>query len=127
DFPIKPIDYIYNYFSNNSHIYMNYFSIPRVDGRWGADGGLGRYLLNRKQLPPTIKTLFGGSQWWSLPHHAILLIINYITKNPEYLQFYKDTYIPDESFFQTILLNHKQHLSKITNNNLRLIDWDSGP
>ncbi len=41
------------------------------------------------------------------------------------MRFFSKTYITDEVFFQTLLLNSK-YKDEITNNNLHLIDW-SGP
>lgn len=37
-------------------------------------------------------------------------------------EFYKNSFIADESFFQTVLMNHFDH-SHVVNDDLRMIDW----
>ncbi|GEM66221.1 hypothetical protein SF1_42030 [Sphingobacterium faecium NBRC 15299] len=130
DFPIKSIREIANFFKNNDRIYIDYFMLPRKDGQWFPNGGMDRYINNnpnKHYIPNNIKSLYGGSQWWSITRESVLYIFNYLDSNPSYLTFYKDTFIPDESFFQTILLNSEKLNKKIVNNNLRYIDWESGP
>lgn len=130
DFPIKPIHEITEFFKKNNKIYLDHFTIPRTDNNWGKDGGLGRYLTNnsnKNHLPLNIKVLYGGSQWWSLTNESVQYIFKYLADNPNYIKFYSTTSIPDESFFQTILLNSDRYKTKIVNNNLRYIDWTRGP
>lgn len=130
DFPIKSIRQIRDFFKNNDKLYIDYCRLPRTDGKWFPNGGLDRYIYNnphKQHIPNNIKSLYGGSQWWSITRESVLYIFNYLDSNPSYLTFYKDTFIPDESFFQTILLNSEKLNKKIVNNNLRYIDWESGP
>lgn len=84
-------------------------------------------LPNKHQIPNNIKFLYGGSQWWSITREAVAYIFNYLEANPSYITFYYNTFVPDESFFQTILLNSDFFRKKIINNNLRYIDWVNGP
>ncbi|WP_343318186.1 beta-1,6-N-acetylglucosaminyltransferase [Sphingobacterium multivorum] len=130
DYPIKSNEQIQDFFKDNNKIYIDYFSLPRSDGHWPPDGGLSRYLANnnnKAHLPKDIKTLYGGSQWWSLPNESVGYVLNYVKDNPSIKKFYHGTLIPDESFMQTILLNSIKLRKKIVNNNLRYIDWLSGP
>ncbi|WP_312364624.1 beta-1,6-N-acetylglucosaminyltransferase [Sphingobacterium sp.] len=129
DYPIKSNTQIQEFFKNNDKIYIDYFPIPRNDGHWPPDGGLSRYLTsnNKEHLPKNIKILYGGSQWWSLTKESVGYVLNYLKNNPSIMKFYHDTFIPDESFIQTILLNCVELKSKIVNNNIRYIDWKTGP
>ncbi len=44
-----------------------------------------------------------GSQWWVLTSESALYIIEFIQNNPEYLEYFQHSKIPDESFFQTLV------------------------
>lgn len=130
DFPIVPLKEISAFFKNNNKIYIDYFTLPRKDGRWSSNGGMDRYLRynpNRHQKPKVIQSLYGGSQWWSITNESALYILDYLKSNTSYITFYYNTLIPDESFFQTILLNNEKLSKKVINNNLRYTDWESGP
>lgn len=63
---------------------------------------------------------FKGSQWWCLTNEAIVYILNYIENNKKCLKYFKHTLVPDEMFFQVILLNSPLKNSVI-NDNLRYI------
>ena len=72
-----------------------------------------------------VERFFADSQWFSLSHHAADFIVKYVKNNQTYVNFFKKTYIPDEIFFQTILLNSKDHsiISNLVNSSLHYIDW----
>ncbi|MGA6119156.1 beta-1,6-N-acetylglucosaminyltransferase [Sphingobacterium anhuiense] len=130
DFPIKPIREINSFFKKNNRIYLDYFKLPRTDGHWSPHGGLGRYIHNnpnKHAIPHNISCLYGGSQWWSITREATKYIFNFLESNPSYFTFYYKTFVPDESFFHTILVNSDHLKKRIINNNLRYIDWISGP
>jgi hypothetical protein len=66
---------------------------------------------------------FGGSQWWTLSREAIIYIAHFVERTPEFLSFSKHSFIPDESFIQTIVSN--SHLaSRVTGDDLKLTVWD---
>lgn len=67
--------------------------------------------------------LYGGGQWWCLRKSHAEYIHNFLESNREYYSFYKNTHIPDESFFQTILLN-SAHKNEIINDDLRLLYFE---
>lgn len=126
--------------------FMEYFSIP--DGRW-ADNGLERFDyawcidemgleqaekrvkqqvdcgLKREKLPE-IACFYGGSQWWSLTHECVAYLAQRAQPGDPSYEFFRKVKIPDESFFQTLLLN-SEWAPTIVNDNLRYIDWTSGP
>lgn len=47
---------------------------------------------------------FGGSQWWVLPTSTIQKIFDFHNNNPGFYSFHKYTLIPDELFFQSIII-----------------------
>jgi len=69
---------------------------------------------------------YGGSNYMDLTDHCVKEVIQYLNDNPQYLRRFKYTLIPEEIFFQTIILNLKLE-TVIINKNFRFIDWDTGP
>ena len=53
------------------------------------------------------------------------LASDYLDKNTNVARFFKLTWAPDEMIFQTVLYN-SDFRNKISNNNLRYIDWTEG-
>jgi len=44
-----------------------------------------------------------GSQWWCLTWQTCQAILDYVIRNPGVIQYFRMTWIPDESFFQTLV------------------------
>jgi hypothetical protein len=47
--------------------------------------------------------LYHGSAWWALSDACIGYIIDYIADHPEYIDFHRHTFCPDEIFFHSIV------------------------
>lgn len=82
--------------------------------------------LKPLKLPRTIsdnKTLYFGSNWVKLSYKATSFINHYCSSNT--MTFFKQSFIPDEIFYQTILLNAAEtERGKIINENLTFTHWD---
>jgi hypothetical protein len=65
---------------------------------------------------------FGGSGYWSLTRECVEYIHNFIKQNRAFVNFFKYVYIPDEMFFQTIILN-SPFKDSVFDDDLRCIDW----
>lgn len=147
DFPIKPAEHIYDHLSSNyGSEYVEYFSLP--SNEWAMNGGIDRIayywfvdklgfdesrdLFSLQKNASKIRhyfqnfTPYGGSQWWTLTCECADYILRFINRNPIYREYYELTYIPDEMFFHTIILN-SPFKEKVQNDNLRYIDWKTGP
>jgi hypothetical protein len=146
DYPIKSQEYIEKFFKNKNKSYMEYFSLPTKKWKNGMDRiellhfqfGPRRVIVPR-EISKLIRSNFhklnvynqknfkfyGGSGYFSLSEKHTKFIYDFLNKNRDYEKFFKTTFISDEIFFQTILLNSKYN-KEIINNNLRLIDWN-GP
>ncbi|WP_180053469.1 beta-1,6-N-acetylglucosaminyltransferase [Acinetobacter sp. YH12236] len=82
-----------------------------------------------------LPTLYKGSTWFTLTHEAVDYILDYVEKNPKYLNSFKYSLCGDEVFFQTIIFNSlfRYKVYNIENNipdcerGMRYIDWVSGP
>ena len=46
--------------------------------------------------------------------------------NPQVVRFFRHVFVPDEIFFQTILMNSPLH-DEIENDNLRYVEWSREP
>ncbi len=82
-------------------------------------------ILPEKRKIPTQFTSYGGKTWWSLTKPCADFIINFSKKNIKFNRYCKHTLLPDEMYFQTILLN-SPFKDKIENDYLREIEWEGG-
>ncbi len=44
-----------------------------------------------------------GSQWWCLRRRTVEWVLDFIKNRPDVMRFFRTTWIPDETFFQTIV------------------------
>ncbi len=58
----------------------------------------------RRALPKGLKMKI-GSQWWVLRRSTIDRILAFIAKRRDVVRFFKTTWIPDETFFQTLTMH----------------------
>ncbi len=61
-----------------------------------------RKLKIRRRMPLGLKPHM-GSQWWTLRWSTCQKVLGYTKAHPEVPRFFKSTWIPDESYFQTII------------------------
>ena len=83
---------IYRHFFNerkHKYLFYNSFNLQR------------RFGLTRK-VPQDIQVMI-GSQWWCLRRQTIEWLLNFTRKRPDVMRFFSTTWIPDETFFQTIV------------------------
>jgi hypothetical protein len=150
DLPIKPNWEIIEFFHNNKDkIYM--YSNPLPIASWGFNHGfdrLDRYwymkiksrqlakilgrsgLLLQKFLGIKVKrfplTYYAGSQWINLTHSSLEVVIEFLDNNPAYMKKLKYSRATDEIWVQSIIMNTELK-DKVVNNDLRYIDWETGP
>jgi hypothetical protein len=65
-----------------------------------------------------------GWQWWALTRAACEHIERFCSANPRIVSFFRNTHIPDEMFFQTIIGN-SPYCAKVRRN-LTFGDWTAG-
>ena len=78
--------------------------------------------MRRKQ--PENADFYLGSQWSCLPNELEQWMEDYLQIHPEFIEFYRHTNCPDESFFQTILMNSPYKSKRLLY--LHYIDWNFG-
>ena len=67
---------------------------------------------------------YKGSSWWAITQEAVDYILKFMHENPHIVNFFKNTFCPDEMFFQ-IILGNSIFKSRITGN-LTYTDWSAG-
>ena len=55
-----------------------------------------------RSIPPDLQIMI-GSQWWCLRRRTIEWILDFCRDRPEVVRFFRTTWIPDETFFQTLV------------------------
>jgi Core-2/I-Branching enzyme len=79
-------------------------NIPRYLGRFITSVRRQQARLGGRTLPVGMRPYKGG-QWWCLTHDCARYVLDYAKANPRFVQFFRSTLIPDESFFHTIIAN----------------------
>ncbi|MFC0262558.1 beta-1,6-N-acetylglucosaminyltransferase [Fontibacter flavus] len=150
DFPIKRSEEILKFFHlNQGKEFIEYFPVPTE--RWD-NGGLDRYqfyhlydLFNVKSrfgkfmIRLTLKfqkifgikrgtvnnlpSIYGGSCWFSITGNCMKYCLDFLSKNPKILDNHEYVFGPEESFFQTIIMN-SPYKESVVNDNLFYIDWE---
>lgn len=150
DLPIKSNEYINNFFANSKDkIYMYTNKLPiktwgfnygfdRLDRYWFMKTDLRKLAKIRGRITLGIQRVLGlkikrfplnyyaGSNWLNLTHESISYVFKFLKENPTFLKKLKYSRATDEIWIQSILMNSEfKHL--IINDDLRYIDWTSGP
>lgn len=87
-------------------------------------GGYGRtFGIFRRKNVLNLKFYF-GSQWWCLSKDFVEYATEYLAKTPQYAEFFRKASCPDESFFQTLLMNSSY--SDTRKEYLHFIRWEEG-
>lgn len=55
-----------------------------------------------RAIPSDLQMMI-GSQWWCLRRQTIEWVLDFIDRRPDVMRFFRTTWIPDETFFQTIV------------------------
>lgn len=66
---------------------------------------------------------FGGSAWWGMSFTTLDRVTEFIKANPQYIRFYKDSLLPDEIFFHTIIHQLSLHNDLKIKPSLTYVNW----
>jgi len=130
DFPLKSQTYIHNFL--NQHIGKDFLKVSnQTNVRPDTLHRIENYVTesgNEIITEPVVKrpflrdvTPFIGNQWMILSRR----FCEFLSHSPEverFKEFYKHTFIADEGFFQTVIMN-TSYKSTIVNDDKRTIDW----
>lgn len=78
------------------------FSFTRNRWLFEKSVALQRRFGVRRRIPAGLKPRY-GSQWWCLRHGTVKKILDWVTENPSKYHFFRNVWIPDETFFQTVI------------------------
>lgn len=82
-------------------------------------------LFSLPRQMPLGHQLYFGTNWFQLKPLAARYLISFARSNPSYLRFFRYTYVPEEIFFQTILLNAAESIrNTIHNKRITFMQWD---
>jgi hypothetical protein len=75
----------------------------------------------RRKIPGGLHPHFGSSYWY-LHRRCLKYVHDYVLQNPDYARFFHHVLIPDECFFQTLLMNSAM-AKDIEKRTLTYVDW----
>jgi hypothetical protein len=101
---------------NSLHLYRTYRKILLILYRIGIN-----IFPNFNDWPKDF-SFYSGSQWFTIPSEVASYIIEFLDQNEWFYTFYKNSLVPDEWFFHTLIMN-SPFKSKVVNNNLLLLKW----
>ena len=143
DYPIKSSRDIDVFFEEHKgKLFLEFFPLPTdVWQNHGIVGGMdrieawhwrifnrhvwfspGRRFPIRRKFPEGFRP-FGGSSYWCLSRECIEYIYELTTLNRAFVRFFRYVDVPDEIFFQTIILNSPFERMAV-NDSLRHIEWN---
>lgn len=138
DYPIKSPDEIEAFFARQSpRLFLDNFPLPHPDwDRQGLDRIEAWYIRLagrrivvdppdgfplRRRFPLGMQP-YGGSSYWNLTGECVAYIHSFARANPGFVNFFKYVEVPDELFFQTIVMN-SPFRGDVVNEDLRFIEW----
>ena len=146
DYPIRPLSAFLAFFEKErgknflyckkgsfKKIWRQLFFFQPLDwydarGKWGDRITLGLCEVQMKLglfrsvscLPMNI---YVGSQWFSLTKKACDFIVSYTAEHKSFYRRLKNTFVPDEIYINTILMNYFHEEEIVSTDNLRYIRW----
>jgi hypothetical protein len=84
-------------------VYRHWFNERKQKRLFYASLNAQRKLGLSRSIPKGLKMKI-GSQWWVLRRNTIDLILKFISERRDVVRFFKTTWIPDETFFQTLTM-----------------------
>ena len=148
DYPLRSHQYIEDFFSrNHGRQFINLVRMPgdlvskpieRLENYWLQTPYNSRFvirvfgLLNQLNTESKFVTRdyrrifnglvpYAGSTWWALTAEACRHIIWFLQARSDVVKFFRNTYMPDEGLFQTIIGNSK--FATEVSRNLTFADW----
>jgi hypothetical protein len=83
-------------------VFRHYFNERNHKDLFYASVKMQRKLGLIRKVPTDIQMMI-GSQWWCLRRRTIEWVLDFTKKRKDVVRFFKTTWIPDETYFQTIV------------------------
>ncbi len=95
-------DWIKTGFKEERLIYRYWFNEREQKGLFYKSFELQKKFKMTRKIPEDIQVQI-GSQWWCLRRRTVEAIFDFLAHRNDVIQFFKTTWIPDETFFQTMV------------------------
>ncbi|MEO0752040.1 MAG: DUF5928 domain-containing protein, partial [Pseudomonadota bacterium] len=95
-------DWIKTGFKEERLIYRHFFNERKHKKLFYASFNAQRRLGLTREVPADLQVMI-GSQWWCLRRRTIEWILDFTKKRRDVMRFFRTTWIPDETFFQTLV------------------------
>ena len=83
-------------------VYRHYFNERAQRRLFYASLNLQRRLKLDRPTPEGLRMMI-GSQWWCLRRQTLAALFAFLRRRPDIVRFFRTTWIPDETFFQTLV------------------------
>jgi Family of unknown function (DUF5928)/Core-2/I-Branching enzyme len=83
-------------------IYRHWFNERRNKAWFYRSMALQKRLGLARKVPDGLRVRI-GSQWWCLRRRTVEALLHHVAKHPDIVRFFRTTWIPDETFFQTLV------------------------
>ncbi|MEE4119578.1 MAG: DUF5928 domain-containing protein [Paracoccaceae bacterium] len=100
-------------------IYRHVFNERRARRLFYGSLAVQERLRLRRALPQGLRAHI-GSQWWCLRRATAERVLAFVDRRPDVVRFFRTTWIPDETFFQT-LVRHLVPWDEIRNRSLTFL------
>ena len=123
--PVKSADYVHDFLDNNDKDFIesfDYFASDWIKTGMKEDRLIYRHWFNEREhkrmfygsyhaqkrlglkrnIPEDLQMMI-GSQWWCLRRRSVEWVLEFAQNRRDVTRFFKTTWIPDETFFQTLL------------------------
>lgn len=97
-------DWIKVGFKEERLVYRHWFNERNNKPLFYTSAAIQQKLRMERDLPDGLQIMI-GSQWWCLRRSTITKMLDLIKERPDITRFFKTTWIPDETFFQTLVLH----------------------
>src|SRR5690606_30253846 len=106
-------------------IYRHFFNERKHRWLFYACYDLQRRLKLTRALPADLQIMI-GSQWWCLRRETVEKVLEFCRQRRDVIRFFRTTWIPDETFFQTFLCHLVQREQSRSRTLSFLLFTDSG-
>ncbi|MEP1522292.1 DUF5928 domain-containing protein [Ascidiaceihabitans sp.] len=83
-------------------IYRHFFNERTQKWRFYTSFNMQRKFGITRDIPDDIQVMI-GSQWWCLRRRTVEWVLDFTRQRKDVMRFFRTTWIPDETFFQTIV------------------------
>ncbi len=95
-------DWIKTGFKEERLNYRHFFNERKHKRLFYASFNLQKRLGLKREVPHDLQMMI-GSQWWCLRRNTIEAVLDFAAERPDVMRFFRTTWIPDETFFQTLV------------------------